>query len=130
MKVLSPTDDLLAEAHRARLIGNRIVVIDEGVEQLEPGRLGALLAARVADVLELAVFILEFEVVPVFAAQEHTGIAVLQFQIMNALEDLRKRLPTLEVQVTVIGRLRQTTPAVVGADQVLVGIGSRPARPH
>jgi hypothetical protein len=39
---------------------------------------------------------------------------------MNAFEDLRERLPALEVQVAVIGGLGQTVPTVVDADEVLV----------
>ncbi|MNG05978.1 hypothetical protein D3C84_891960 [compost metagenome] len=60
------------------------------------------------------------EVVPVFTAYEDAGIAVFQFKVMDALEDLRIGLPTLEVQVTVIGGLGQAAPAVVDANQVLV----------
>ncbi len=87
------------------------------------------LAAAVVDVLELAVLVLQLEVVPVLAAQEHTGIAVLQFEVMDALEDLRERFPTLEVQVAVVGGLGKSLAAVVHTDQVLVRLGGRPAGP-
>lgn len=122
----TPTDHLLAQTHGARLIGNRIVVVDEGVEDLPAGRLGALFAVAVADVLELAAFILEFEVVPVFATDEHAGVAVLQFEVMDTLEDFREGFAALEVGVAVIGGLRQAVAAVVDADEVLVRALSRP----
>jgi hypothetical protein len=52
----------------------------------------------IADGLELAVFVLQFEVVPILATDKHTGVAVLQLKVMDALEDLRERLALLEVQ--------------------------------
>ncbi|MCY1186637.1 hypothetical protein D9M73_275290 [compost metagenome] len=75
-------------------------------------------------------FILELEVVPVLAADEHTGIAVLELQVVDALEDLREGLTALEVQVAVVGGLRQAFAAVVDANQVLVRVGRRPAGPY
>jgi len=100
-------------------------------KRTEPGgRLGAFLAVVVADVLELTALVLEFKVVPVLAAHKHAGVAVLQFQVMNTLEDLRERLAALEVQVTVIGSLGQALAAIVGADQITIGLGRRPARTH
>ena len=86
----TPAHDLLAQTHGARLIGNGVVVVDEGVEDLAAGGLGAFLAAVVADVLERTAFVLQFEVVPVFATDENTGVAVFQFKVMDALEDLRE----------------------------------------
>src|SRR3546814_6524223 len=64
---------------------------------------------------------------PVLAAHKHAGIAVLQFQVVDTLEDLRKGFPALEVQVTVVGGLGQALAAVVDADQVSVGLGRGPA---
>ncbi|MOA37394.1 hypothetical protein D3C78_1589810 [compost metagenome] len=49
---------------------------------------------------------------------------------MDALEDLREGFPSLEVQVPVIGGLRQALAAIVDTDQVFVGLGRGPARPH
>ncbi|MCY1562988.1 hypothetical protein D9M68_1004600 [compost metagenome] len=46
---------------------------------------------------------------------------------MDALEDLREGLALLEVQVAVVGGLRQPPAAVVDPDQIPVGIGGRPA---
>ncbi|MCY1475939.1 hypothetical protein D9M68_92720 [compost metagenome] len=101
-------------------------MVDEGVEDLAAGRLGAFLAVVVADVLERTAFVLQFKVVPVFATDENTGIAVFQFKVMDALEDLRESFPALEVQVTVIRSLGQTLAAVVDTDEVLVGTFGRP----
>ncbi|MNE06207.1 hypothetical protein D3C80_987910 [compost metagenome] len=122
----TPAHDLLAQTHGAWLIGNGVVVVDEGVEDLAAGRLGAFLAVVVADVLERTAFVLQFKVVPVFATDENTGIAVFQFKVMDALEDLRESFPALEVQVTVIRSLGQTLAAVVDTDEVLVGTFGRP----
>ena len=101
----TPAHYLLAKPHRARLIADGVVVVDKGVEQLGAGRLGAFLAVGVADVLELAVFVLQLEVVPVLAAHEHTGVAVLELQVMNAFEDLGEGFALLEVQVAIVGCL-------------------------
>ncbi|MCY1454614.1 hypothetical protein D9M71_716920 [compost metagenome] len=46
--------------------------------------------------------VLQFEVVPVLAADEGTALAVLQFEVMQTLEDLREGLALLEVQATVV----------------------------
>ncbi|MCY1436154.1 hypothetical protein D9M71_522700 [compost metagenome] len=102
-------------------------MVDEGVEQLRAGGLGAFLAAAVVDVLEQAALVLQLEVVPVLAAQEHAGVLVFQFEVVDALEDLREGLALLEVQVAIVGGLRQPSAAVVDADQIAVGIGCRPA---
>ncbi|MNP07180.1 hypothetical protein D3C76_991970 [compost metagenome] len=102
-------------------------MVDERIEQLAAGGLGALLAAAVVDVLEQAVLVLQFEVVPVLAAQEHPAVAVLQFEVMDALEDLREGLTALEVQVAVVGGLRQALAAVVDPDQVRISTAHSPA---
>ena len=126
----APAHHLLTKTHGARRVGNRVVVVDECIENLPARRLRAFLAVVVADVLERTAFVLEFEVVPVLAPHKHTGVAVLQFQVVDALEDLRERLAALEVQVPVIGGLGQALAAVVGTDQVTIGFGRGPARPH
>ncbi|MCY1413386.1 hypothetical protein D9M71_288160 [compost metagenome] len=123
---LAPVHHLLAKAHGAGLIGDAVVVIDEGVEQLRAGGLGAFLAAIVVDVLEQAVLVLQLEVVPVLAAQEDPGVLVFQFEVMHTLEDLREGLALLEVQVAVVGGLRQAAAAVVDPDEVLVRALGRP----
>ncbi|MNJ38281.1 hypothetical protein D3C77_331240 [compost metagenome] len=109
------------------MLGDLIVVVDKGIEQLRPGRLCRLFAAAVVDVLERPVFVLQFEVVPVFPAQEDAGIAVLEFKIVKALEYLREGFAFLEVQVRVVRSLCQTIAAVVGADQIPIRVGRRPA---
>ncbi|MCY1434747.1 hypothetical protein D9M71_508160 [compost metagenome] len=79
-------------------------MIDEGIEELGTGRLGQVVAAAVVDVVEQAVFVLQLEVVPVLAADEHTTVAVLQLQVMHTLEDLRESFALLEVQAVVVSR--------------------------
>ena len=72
---------------------------------------------------------LQLEVVPVFTSHEDAGVAVLQFKVMDALEDLRKGLSALEVQMAVIGGLGQAVAAVVDTDQVLVRLLGRQLMP-
>ncbi|MCY1447993.1 hypothetical protein D9M71_646380 [compost metagenome] len=103
-------------------------MVNEGVEDLTTGRLGAFLATAVADVLEGTAFVLELKVVPVFATDEDAGVTVFQLKVMDALEDLREGFTAFEVQVTVIGSLGQAAAAVVDADEVFVGAFSRPTR--
>ncbi|MNY22848.1 hypothetical protein D3C86_1564880 [compost metagenome] len=118
---------MLAQAHRTWLLGDLVVVVNEGVEDFRTRGLGRFLAAVVIDVLEGAMFVLELEVVPVLATDEHAGVAVLQLQVVDALEDLREGLALLEVQVAVVRGLRQPVAAVVATDEVPVGIAHRPA---
>ncbi|MCY1528947.1 hypothetical protein D9M68_640700 [compost metagenome] len=103
-----------------------IVVVDEGVEDLRTGGLGAFLAVAVADLLEQAVLVLQLEVVPVLATDEDAGIAVLEFEVMDALEDLREGLALLEVQSAIVAGRGEGFAAVGGADQLGVGIADRP----
>ncbi|MCY1283343.1 hypothetical protein D9M70_322200 [compost metagenome] len=78
--------------------------------------------------------VLQLEVVPVLAADEHTAIAVLQFEVMQALEDLREGLALLEIQTTVIagGARRRTALAhgVVRRNVIRIGTAHGPAGPH
>ncbi|MCY1416393.1 hypothetical protein D9M71_318980 [compost metagenome] len=123
---LAPAHHLLAQAHAAGHPADVVVVVDEGVEQLRAGGFRAFLAAAVVDVLEQAALVLQLEVVPVLAAQEYTGVLVFQFEVMDALEDLREGLALLEIQVAIVGGLRQPPAAIVDPDQIRVGIGGRP----
>ncbi|MNG14332.1 hypothetical protein D3C84_980750 [compost metagenome] len=77
-------------------------MINEGVEDLPARGFGTFLTAVVTDWLERASFVLQLEVVPVLAAHEHTGVAVLQFEVMDAFEDLGKGFPLREVLAPVI----------------------------
>ncbi|MNN59368.1 hypothetical protein D3C81_1744790 [compost metagenome] len=77
-------------------------MIDKGIEEFGTGSLGHVIAATVVDVIEQPVFILQFEVVPVLATYEDAAVAVLQLQVMDALEDLREGFALLEVQAVVI----------------------------
>ncbi|MOA42116.1 hypothetical protein D3C78_1641430 [compost metagenome] len=61
----------------------------------------------VVNVVEVLVAILQFEVVPVLAADEKAGITVLQFEVVDALEDAGDHLVLLEVQSAIIGRGRR-----------------------
>ncbi|MNG05530.1 hypothetical protein D3C84_887250 [compost metagenome] len=103
-------------------------MIDEGVEYLRTGRLGTFLAIFIADRLELAVFVLQLEVVPILASDKHPGVAILQFEIVDPLEDLGEGFALLEVQPPVVTGRRLTGPAIDGAHQRLVGIAHAPAR--
>ena len=118
----TPADDLLAQTHGTRLIGNRVVVVDEGVENLPAGGLGAFLAVVVADVLERTVFVLQFEVIPVFAPDEDAGVAVFQFKVMDALEDLQEGFPVLRSSKRPSLGLGQAMTTVVRAIRFLLGI--------
>ena len=72
-KRIPPAHHLLTKTHGTRRIGNRVVVVDERIENLPARRLGAFLAVVVADVLERTAFVLEFKVVPVLAPHKHTA---------------------------------------------------------
>src|SRR5690606_15556723 len=124
---LAPAHHLLADTHGTRQIADGVVVVDESIEDFRPGGLGALLAVVIVDVLEQSVLVLEFEVVPVLATHEHTGIAIAQLKVVDALEDLREGLALLEVQPAVVTGLRLALAAVVGADQVTIRAAHRPA---
>ncbi|MNL08926.1 hypothetical protein D3C87_1296670 [compost metagenome] len=63
-------------------------MIDKSIKEFGAGSLGQIITTVVVDVVEMQVLVLEFEVVPVLAAHEHAAIAVLQFQVVHALEDL------------------------------------------
>ena len=101
-------------------------MVDEGIEDLRTAGFGAFLAVVVADGLELAVFVLELEVVPILATHEYPGVAVLQLKVVQPLEDLGEGLALLEVETPVIpgGRLART--ASNGADQAFIGIAHAP----
>ncbi|MNS08752.1 hypothetical protein D3C72_402180 [compost metagenome] len=103
-------------------------MIDERIKNLRAGGLRTFLASAVADRLELAVFVLQLEVIPVLATHEHTGVAVLEFKIVNTFEDLREGFTLLEIQTPVITGRGLPGPAIDRADQRLVGIAHAPAR--
>ncbi|MNG14909.1 hypothetical protein D3C84_987020 [compost metagenome] len=63
-------------------------MIDKSIKEFGAGSLGQIIAPAVIDVIKQAVLVLEFEVVPIFAAHKHAAFAVLQLQIVHALEDL------------------------------------------
>ncbi|MNG01115.1 hypothetical protein D3C84_840800 [compost metagenome] len=124
----APAHDLFTGTNGPWQVGDGIVVIDEGVEDLRTGRLGTLFAIVIADRLERPVFVLELEVVPVLAADEHAGIAVLQFKVVNALEDLREGLALLEILPPVITGRRLPATAIDRAHQGIVCIAHAPTR--
>ncbi|MCY1428315.1 hypothetical protein D9M71_441950 [compost metagenome] len=102
-------------------------MIDEGIEELGAGRLGQVLTTAVVDVVEQAVFVFQFEVIPILAAHEDSAVTVLQFKVMHAFEDLREGFALLEVLPVVIcragGRFTAKTKGVGGVDE----LGVRPA---
>ncbi|MNC77778.1 hypothetical protein D3C75_1298290 [compost metagenome] len=60
----------------------------------------------VINVIERTMLIHQLEVVPVLAAHENAAVAVLQLQIMDALEQLREGFALLEVQAIVVRKAR------------------------
>ncbi|MCY1347383.1 hypothetical protein D9M69_334900 [compost metagenome] len=109
-------------------------MVDEGVEEHRPRGLRCTLATAVVDVVEQPMLVFQFKVVPVLAAHKHAGIAVPQFEVMQALEDLREGLALLEIQTTVIagGARRRTALAhgVVRRNVIRIGTAHGPAGPH
>src|SRR5690554_3958169 len=99
---LTPADHLAAETDVTRVLTDEIVVIDEGVQQLDTGTLLQRVTAGVIDIVETLAAILGFEVIPVVATDKGTGIAVAQFQIVGALEDLGEHIAFLVVQTAVV----------------------------
>ncbi|MCY1390565.1 hypothetical protein D9M71_53860 [compost metagenome] len=101
-------------------------MIDEGIEQLAARGLGTFLAIVVADLLERTAFILELEVIPVLAPHKYTGIAVLEFQVMNPLEDLGEGFALAEVQAAVVAGARLSVTTITDTNQITVGIAHAP----
>ncbi|MNP29812.1 hypothetical protein D3C76_1228550 [compost metagenome] len=95
---------MLAQAHVADLIADVVVVVDEAVEEHRPRGLGRAVPPCVIDVVERTAFVHQFEVIPVLATDKGAAVAVLQLQVMHALEDLREGFTLLEVQAVVVSR--------------------------
>ncbi|MNC74028.1 hypothetical protein D3C75_1253170 [compost metagenome] len=72
-------------------------MVDEGIKDLRTRRLCGCLSVVIVDVVQRMMLVLQLEVVPVLAAHKHTGFAVLQLEVVGALEDLRESLPSFEV---------------------------------
>src|SRR5690606_40964274 len=101
----APAHHLATDTHSARQITQIIVVVQERIEDFRTGGLCSLLAVAVADVLEQAALVLQLEVVPVLAANEGTTVAIAQFEVMHAFENLGEGLTPLEVQTTIVTNL-------------------------
>ncbi|MNP23121.1 hypothetical protein D3C76_1158190 [compost metagenome] len=101
-------------------------MVGEGVQQLRTGGLRRFLAVVVVDLDEWTILVLQLEVVPVLAADEHAGIAMAQLQVVNALEDLREGFALLEVEAAVVAALGRGATTVEGADVVRVGATDGP----
>ncbi len=102
-------------------------MIDKRIQQLRTGRLGRGFAPAVADRLERATVILQFKVVPVLAPDIQAAVAVLQLQPVDAGKNLGEGFAALEVEATIVRDLRLPLAAVIGTDQVVIGLGGRPA---
>ncbi|MCY1445986.1 hypothetical protein D9M71_625250 [compost metagenome] len=106
-------------------------MVDEGVEELGTRGLGQVVAPAVVDVVERAVLVLEFEVVPVLATHEDTAVTVLELKVMHTLENLREGLAFLEVLTVVIGgaggRLAAQAHGVGGVDEFRIRSAHGPA---
>ncbi|MNX94532.1 hypothetical protein D3C86_1267670 [compost metagenome] len=131
---LAPTHHLLAQAHVARQITDVVAVIDKGIEEFGTGRLGQVIATAVVDVIERPVFVLQFEVVPVFAAYKNAAVAILQFQVMDALEYLREGFALLEVKAVVVRqpgrRIAARTLRVERGNEIRITPAQRPTGAH
>ncbi|MNS82054.1 hypothetical protein D3C72_1157890 [compost metagenome] len=108
---LPPADDLFADPNVARQGAEVVVVVHEAVEEHCSGRFGGAVTATVVDVVEQTTFILELKVIPILTTDKYAGLTILELQIVHALEDLRERLPLLEIQpVVVVGTRRRVAP--------------------
>ena len=88
--------------------------------------LGGCLTTTVADGFEGAAVVLQLKVVPILATHIQTAVAVFELQPVHTRKKLRKGLTSFEVQTTVVRHFRVTFAAIIGPDQMLIGLGRRP----
>ncbi|MNL51630.1 hypothetical protein D3C87_1747410 [compost metagenome] len=109
-------------------------MIDKGIEEFGTGSLGHVIATTVVDVIEQPVLVLQLEVVPVLATDEDAAIAILQFQVMDALEYLREGFALLEVQAVVVRqpgrRIAARTLRVKRGNEIRIPAAQRPTGAH
>src|SRR5690554_1746176 len=98
----TPADHLATQTDVTRVLTDEVVVIDEGVKQLDTGPFLERMTSRVVDIIETLTSVLGLEVIPVVATQEGTGVTVAQFKVMGTLEDLGEEIAFLVVQTTII----------------------------
>src|SRR5690554_1942096 len=99
---LTPADHLATQTDVTRVLTDEVVVIDEGVKQLDTGPFLERMASRIVDIIEPLTAVLGLEVIPVVATDERAGITVAQFKVMGTLEDLGEEIAFLVVQTTII----------------------------
>src|SRR5690554_6120702 len=99
---LTPADHLATQTDVTRVLTDEVVVVDEGVKQLDTGPFLERMTSRVVDIVETLTSVLGLEVIPVVATQEGTGVTVAQFKVMGTLEDLGEEIAFLVVQTTII----------------------------
>ncbi|MNQ87036.1 hypothetical protein D3C85_1022460 [compost metagenome] len=131
---LAPAHHLLAQAHVARQLADVVAVIDKGIEEFGTRSLGHVIATTVVDVIKRPVFVLQFKVVPVLATNEDAAVAILQFQVMDTLEDLREGFALLEVQAIVVRqpgrRIAARTLRVKRGNEIRIPPAQRPTGAH
>src|SRR5690606_22343296 len=76
---LTPADHLATQTDVAGILTDEVVVIDEGVKQLDTGPFLERMASRIVNIIEPLTSVLGLEVIPVVATQEGTGVTVAQF---------------------------------------------------
>src|SRR5690606_4840578 len=100
---LNPADRLTARADVNGTRGGGVVVIDNGVQQLDTGALLKRVTTGVIDIVETLAAVLGFEVVPVVATNKGAGVTVTQPQVVGTLENLGEHIAFLVVQATIVG---------------------------
>src|SRR5690554_2334561 len=98
----TPADYLATQTDVTGVIADAVVVVNEGIQQLDTRAFLQRVTTRVVNVIETLTAVLDLEVVPVVATNEGAGVTVTQFQIVGALEDLGEHITFLVVQATVI----------------------------
>src|SRR5690606_5813053 len=99
---LTPADHLATQTDVAGILTDEVVVIDEGVKQLDTGPFLERMASRIVNIIEPLTSVLGLEVIPVVATQEGTGVTVAQFKVMGTLEDLGEDVAFLVIETTII----------------------------
>src|SRR5690554_3139953 len=100
---LTPADHLATQTDVAGILTDAVVVIDEGVKQLDTGPFLERMASRIVNIIEPLAAVLGLEVIPVVATQEGTGVTVAQFKVMGTLEDLGKNVPRFVIESPIVG---------------------------
>src|SRR5690606_34776088 len=99
---LTPADHLATQTDVAGILTDEVVVVDEGVKQLDTGPFLERMASRIVNIIEPLAAVLGFEIVPVVTADKGPRAAVTQLQIVRTLEDLGEDVAFLVIETTII----------------------------